>query len=257
MLKSVLVLLLAALAALPGSATGQSADDLEAAVRDAPDGIVEVVFAARPGVWGDGRKHTWVRRPRSDHPGCTCRNGPIRVTLSVQDGTIRSLDTRVGGEPARESENDLGRVSAAAAASFLMRMALDSESGSVAEDALESAVLADSADLWPGLLTISKDISRPSELRKTAIFWLAQEAADEAAPVLNELVAEEAEDMEVREAAIFALSRLPDGRGVSLLLDIARQPIHPRLVRSAFFWLGQSEDPRALALFEQVLTSGG
>ena len=35
---------------------------------------------------------------------------------------------------------------------------------------------------------------------------------------------------------------------------IARQNADPELRRKAIFWLGQSDDPRALQLFEQLLT---
>jgi len=38
------------------------------------------------------------------------------------------------------------------------------------------------------------------------------------------------------------------------LIRIARTHRNPELRRKAIFWLGQSEDPRALALFEELLT---
>ena len=37
-------------------------------------------------------------------------------------------------------------------------------------------------------------------------------------------------------------------------LVIAKQNSDPELRRKAIFWLGQSEDPRALSLFEELLT---
>lgn len=257
MKKSLLGLMLGTSVLIAAPALGQSAEDLQEAVRNAPDGKVQMVFTARPEVWGDGDRNSWVQRSRSLNPRCTCTNGPVRVTLQVRSGTVHSISKRVGGAPRRESDHDLGRVPAPSAASYLMNLARELNSSETANEALDAAVLADSARLWPDLLTIAKDVSRPSRVRKTAVFWLSQEAGEEAAPVLEELAAEEDEDLEVREQAIFALSQLPDGRGVPHLLRVAREQHNPRIIRKAFFWLGQTDDPRALALFEEVLTSGG
>jgi HEAT repeat protein len=62
------------------------------------------------------------------------------------------------------------------------------------------------------------------------------------------------EDREVRESAVFALSQLPREEGVPILIRAARTNRDPKVRRQALFWLGQSEDPRALALFEEILT---
>jgi hypothetical protein len=40
---------------------------------------------------------------------------------------------------------------------------------------------------------------------------------------------------------------------VPALIRIARSNPHPELRKTALFWLGQSEDPRAIALFEEIL----
>jgi HEAT repeat protein len=58
----------------------------------------------------------------------------------------------------------------------------------------------------------------------------------------------------VREQALFALSQRPRDEGVPALIRIAKTNKAPELRRKALFWLGQSEDPRALALFEDLLT---
>lgn len=60
-------------------------------------------------------------------------------------------------------------------------------------------------------------------------------------------------ETEVKKKAVFALSQLPKDQGVPLLIQQARGG-HDREVRKqALFWLGQSGDPRALALFEEIL----
>ena len=58
----------------------------------------------------------------------------------------------------------------------------------------------------------------------------------------------------MRGAAVFALSQRPRDEGVPILVRIARNNRDPGLQRKAIFWLGQSDDPRALALFEELLT---
>jgi HEAT repeat protein len=52
---------------------------------------------------------------------------------------------------------------------------------------------------------------------------------------------------------VFALSQRSGNEGVPALLRIARTNPDPELRKTALFWLGQSEDPRALALFEEIL----
>jgi HEAT repeat protein len=91
------------------------------------------------------------------------------------------------------------------------------------------------------------------ELRKKAIFWLGQRAGEEITRDLGELVGNESEDEEVREQAIFAISQRHDD-GVPALLQIARTNRDPRLRKRAIFWLSQSGDPRAVELFESILT---
>ena len=71
---------------------------------------------------------------------------------------------------------------------------------------------------------------------------------------LSELAEDEDEDREVRESAVFAL-KLGDDEGVPALIRIARSNKDPKIRRTALFWLGQSEDPRALDLFEELLAN--
>ena len=61
-------------------------------------------------------------------------------------------------------------------------------------------------------------------------------------------------EIEVKKKAVFALSRLPKQEGVPLLIQVARSNPHREVRKQAMFWLGQSNDPRALAFFEEVLT---
>ena len=53
---------------------------------------------------------------------------------------------------------------------------------------------------------------------------------------------------------MFALSQRPRDEGVPALIYVARTNKDPEIRKKALFWLGQSNDPRALDLFEELLT---
>ena len=55
----------------------------------------------------------------------------------------------------------------------------------------------------------------------------------------------------MREQAVFALSQLDDG--TDWLLKVLRSNRDPETVRQALFWLGQSDDPRALEELTRIL----
>jgi HEAT repeat protein len=70
---------------------------------------------------------------------------------------------------------------------------------------------------------------------------------------LEELTGDERTDLEVREAAVFALSELEGDAGFQALIRIASDDADPRIREKALFWLADSGDARALALFEEIL----
>jgi HEAT repeat protein len=100
------------------------------------------------------------------------------------------------------------------------------------------------------LLDVARNDVRPREVRLQALFWAAQEAGERASAEIG-AIAHDDPDVEVRKQAVFALSRRDDG--VVHLLSIARTSTDREVKRTAYFWLGQSRDPRATALFAEVL----
>ena len=107
------------------------------------------------------------------------------------------------------------------------------------------------AGALPELIDMARHDPEPN-IRGQALFWLSQQASDQAADAIAE-ASEEDPDIEVKERAVFALSQLPPDRGVPLLIHYAES--HPRreIRKKAMFWLGQSEDSRALEFFEEIL----
>ena len=97
-----------------------------------------------------------------------------------------------------------------------------------------------------------------SRVRGQALFWLAQKAARKteeakAASAIRQAIENDPET-EVKKKAVFALSQLPKDQGVPLLIQVARSNRNPAVRKQAMFWLGQSNDSRALQFFEEVLT---
>ena len=236
--------------AFAGAAAAQTIDRRVAA---APDGTVRLSFAARPGVCGNGHNVN-IQDSRNPDWESDCDNGPVRTVLTVSGGKVTRVRSYVGGRwrPAGAGVTDLGTVSAPEAANYLLDLASRSPGGS--NEAVFAATLADSAMIWPALVRLAKNDAVPREIRRSAVFWLGQAAGSAATASLDSLVGDARGDRQIREAAVFALSQRPKDEGVPALIRVAQTDRDPDIRRKAMFWLGQSDDPRALALFENILT---
>ncbi|HWC74893.1 MAG TPA: HEAT repeat domain-containing protein [Gemmatimonadales bacterium] len=249
-------------------ASAAHAQSLEKRVAAAPDGSVRFSFAARPGVYGDGvnsinwghnnrryRNHQIDENWESENDWSSpCDSGPVRVALTKSGGHVTNLRVYVGGDwRPNTTATDLGTVGTKEASTYLLALAASDE-GSASEKAILPAALADSVTVWPDLLKIAKNDKISRKVRRSAVFWLGQAAEDAATKGLTDLVEDGDQDREVRESAVFALSQRPKDEGVPALIQIAKANKDPDLRRKAIFWLGQSDDPRALSLFEELLT---
>ncbi|MGH7624220.1 MAG: HEAT repeat domain-containing protein [Gemmatimonadaceae bacterium] len=249
--------------AAPGPARAQALAQRIGAVGD---GVVQVRFASRDGVCGNGRGNIGSRGRTFYSQGSStsdaaswrawCEPGPVRVELTVQGGTVERTRVFVGGNDSSSAVHDLGIVPATNAAEYFLDLARRANSGRVGEEAILAAVLADSATPWPGLLSVVRDSAVPRATRAGATFWLSQAAA---AVINNRSLFGERDDSarsdneDVRAQAIFALSQQPHEEGVPALVRVARTNHDPQLRSKALFWLGQSGDPRATDLFEEIL----
>ncbi len=92
-----------------------------------------------------------------------------------------------------------------------------------------------------------------AHVRGQALFWLAQKAGKKAAGTITGAI-ENDPDTEVKKKAVCALSQLPKDEGVPRLIEVAQTNRNPEVRKQAMFWLGQSNDPRALQFFEKVLS---
>ena len=255
-----------AFAALACLASAGNAQSIASRVASVSNGTVRMSFGIKPGFCGSGNSihrmndrgsMSWGdnRISRDVEWDNACSVGPARLVLDRANGELSDLRFYVGGRwrPAGPNVVDLGTVSASEAASYLLSLA-QSERGSLGEKAIFPATIADSADVWPALIKIARNPNIPKPARSQAVFWVGQAAGDAATANLSSIVGDNSVDQEVREQAVFALSQRPRDEGVPALIAVAKTNRDPEIRRKALFWLGQSEDPRALDLFEQLLT---
>lgn len=251
-----------AIAAMIAIVTPLQAQSLASRIAAGEDGPVTFHYAPRPGVCGDGVH--FIRTGRSSYHGSfsskrpmePCIFGPVQVRLTLEDGAVLRVETWVGPLRSREAR-ELGAVPAPEAARYLMTIAAR-ETPRASAKAIFPAVLADSVTIWPALLDIARDTdTRSRSTRQDALFWLSRFASGAVAGRPNNPFAEDDEaltgDDDLKTHAVFVLSQLPRTEGIPELLEVALSNPSWRVRSQALFWLGQSGDSRAIALFESVL----
>lgn len=275
--------------ATAGAASAADGQSLAQAARSA-DGPVALAYPAAPNVCGTGdgilirepdgstmfvsgrTSHSDWRSWRDGDP--PCRTGDVRVRMRPA-GTGGWTDVRitVGGTAARAGAGtevdaagvggrqgdgvlrELGFHAGQDAADFLLAAARRSDRDAARDLVLAAAIAAD-AEIWPGLLAMARDRSLPSRLRETALHWLGRRAAREAVAGLGGIVRDRTQDDRIREAAVFAISQLPGEEAIPLLIEVVETTDDPRVVNRALFWLAEFDDPRAVAVFEEILAGG-
>jgi hypothetical protein len=239
-------LVLAAL--LPAAAAGQTLRERVGSV----EGEVAFRYAVRPGVVMCERGMIG-RTTRGD--GCV--EGLAEVSVVRRAGRIERLDVEAPASDPRTL--DLGVVAPAEAAELLLSLAALPAAQVAAEAAVAAvmgAAIADGIEVWPDLLALGRDPERDPELRRAALFWVSQAAAEVVTRGLVEVAGDERDDESVRQAAVFALSRRPPDQAVPSLIDVAQTAPGKEVRRSALFWLARIDDPRVVSFFERVLLGG-
>lgn len=100
------------------------------------------------------------------------------------------------------------------------------------------------------LLGVARDSSQGIEMRKQALFWAGQAGVPiEQLTALYTNVADQA----MREQLIFVYSQRDEPAALENLIDIARHDPNPELRKRALFWLGQSEDSRAVQVLQEII----
>ena len=246
-------------------------------ISGAPNGVVHLQFASRSGTCGNGRDMIGFRKALfAEHfqsfgewQANNCRPGPIRAELYVSNGKVTRARTYVGGAWARSSERvtDLGIVSPADASNYFFGLVPLLERSGEKSRILLPAVLADAGDVIPQLVSLARDDSRIQETRRQAVQWLGLLGDARVVPTLVAFarsggagpVAEDVDEDDtapgkkgLATAAMAALSFIDGGAGVPALVDLAGSGT-PAVRSSAVFWLGQTGDPRAIAMLHNVI----
>ena len=232
-------------------------------------GSLEREFAA---IVREGADAAWIGyavrgRDRSNGDGCwdgrnSRRTAPVKLEGSSDLFVLFRVENRVVGRIQIASPDcalDLGgltlhwltNVTAAASLDWLSTFTRGDTSQKVANSAIVAIALHGDAVAVDHLVALAKD-GRDRPTRSTALFWVSQRAGERAASTITDAIDRDP-DTQVKQQAVFALSQLPRGEGVPRLIDVARNNRNPEVRKRAMFWLGQSQDPRALAFFEEVL----
>jgi HEAT repeat protein len=100
------------------------------------------------------------------------------------------------------------------------------------------------------LLGVARDSSQGIEMRKQALFWAGQ-----AGVPITELIGlyGSVSDQAMREQLVFVYSQRDESAALEKLIDIAKRDPNPELRKRALFWLGQSEDSRAVQALQEVI----
>lgn len=254
--KAVLVLAAAALAAAPPRVAAQGLAETMARI---DDGSVRFTFPTRGGVeichqgirMGESRMMWHSRRGWDEATGC--RTGPAQVEISKRNGEIRDVEVVGPWSSLVAGAVELGAFPAPEVADYLLSLVRSPGHDDVARDAVFPLVLADVEDVWRPLLDLARDPAISTKARKSALFWVGQETASGVSTELAGVAVEEGEDQEVRDAAVFALSRRPPNEGLPFLMELARTAPQARTRKSALFWLAESGDERVIPFFEEIL----
>ena len=196
---------------------------------------------------------TWTR--------ATCRLEPpteLVVLTRVEAKTIVELravsvdcDVDAAGMPLVW----LGSVNADQSVAWLSSVIADVMAGRRSSRLMDSALsaLGQHASPAAGQALIALARTGPTtNVRGQALQWLARHASAQAGPVIADAIERDPE-LDVKRRAVMALGQMPRDEGVPLLINVARTHKSTEVRRQAMQTLGQTNDPRALAFFEQIL----
>jgi HEAT repeat protein len=100
------------------------------------------------------------------------------------------------------------------------------------------------------LLGVARDTTQDIDTRKQALFWAGQGGVS-----LRELTRlyDNIGNLEMREHLIFVYSQRNEPEALDKLIEIAKRDPNPDFRKRALFWLGQSEDSRAVQALQDII----
>jgi HEAT repeats len=215
-----------------------------------------------------GRGDGWSERcrleqQRVDPATNTYVQGPVRlepapnlmVLVRVQTSQIqrvRTLSSDCQVDAGGLQLYWLGDVNAAESVEFLRTLV--SNPINAARDHSDSALSAVALHRGAAASTVILDLAQNGapRLRQRALVWIARRAESQAIGIITQAIDNDP-DVEVKRQAVSALGQLPNNEGVPMLITLARSHTNALVRKQAMQRLGQSNDPRALSFFEDVL----
>lgn len=199
---------------------------------------------------------TFVRPADENESGEKLADGALTAIALTDDGAAdRALDQfAASGQPEHWREQAafwLGSARGRHGFETLARMIREDPDERFRKHATFALSVSREPDAIAALISTAKN-DRAAEVRSQALFWLAQKASQKAATAITDAIENDPETA-VKKQAVFALTQLPRDEGVPLLIHVARTNRNREVRKQAMFWLGQSNDPRALAFIEEVL----
>jgi len=244
------------------SLTGSDAlaQNLAGRIASSSDRSVSFSFAARPGVCGDGRtyistRENFVGTYSTNTPYEQCQAGPVRVVMTLADRSVIALRTFVGGTTAEAGVANLGTVTPAEAADYLITVASRAD-GRIGKDAIFAALLGENVELSSKLLEIARDNGRPLETRYAAVSGLRRSDArqqERIGSALIQIARDENEVQRLRSHALSVLANLEHGGGIQPLIQLANANTTSWIGRESMSVLARSGDPRARQFLRTVV----
>lgn len=254
---SLLVIAGVTILAAPAPTTAQSL--AERVARTPQDQAAAFTFPARTGVCGGPhfvRYGTSVTVSRGsyifsgDSESHPCESGPVRVTLLRAGTQVVGLEVGIGADDSGRQVADLGAVTGAAAADYLLGVARTVE-GRPGQAAIFPAMLADGVDNTQALLALARHRDLSRQTRQSALTWLGRETealpagrAGDIIATLVQIARDESDAPAIRQHAMNVLGRGSPAPGVTALAELANGT-DPWLARTATTALAGSGDPRA------------
>ncbi|MDT8342276.1 MAG: hypothetical protein RQ751_12250 [Longimicrobiales bacterium] len=145
----------------------------------------------------------------------SCSAGPLQVEVRVAEGRVREVEARPLRE--RAGATALGAVEPGSASRFLVELAYRDASEEAVEAGFFLAQLPRGIAPSGGILRAAGDRALPAGVRRSALFWAGQLAADR------------------------------------VVAELALEAPHPKTRRTAFFWLAQRDEPRVADFLAEVI----
>lgn len=186
------------------------------------------------------------------------RHGPIAaIAMHADPAADQALEQLVAASSPESVRRDaafwLGNARGHRGYEILSRMLRDDPSDKVREHVIFALTQSKDPGATPAIINAAHN-DRSPRVRGQALFWLAQKAEKQVASTAIENAVANDPDTDVKKKAVFALTQMPNGEGVPMLIHVASTNQNLAVRKQALFWLGQSKDPRALTFIEQVLT---